>query len=69
MSSSESTKAPESYHPSLGKHRNLAYNILRMILTTPPSRPTTFADEFKTIEIYEHPQDIHVLYQFPSKRM
>uniref|UniRef100_U9T5B7 Uncharacterized protein n=1 Tax=Rhizophagus irregularis (strain DAOM 181602 / DAOM 197198 / MUCL 43194) TaxID=747089 RepID=U9T5B7_RHIID len=26
--------------------------------TTPPFRPTTFADKFKTIEIYEHFQDI-----------
>jgi hypothetical protein len=31
MSSSESTKAPESYHPSLGNHRNLAYNILKYL--------------------------------------
>jgi len=31
MSGSESTKAPESYHPSLGIHRNLAYNILKYL--------------------------------------
>src|ERR1044072_244435 len=37
MSSSESTKAPESFqvpersHPSLANHRNLAYNILKYL--------------------------------------
>ena len=31
MLSSESTKASESYHPSLGNHKNLAYNILKYL--------------------------------------